>query len=224
MSTAPIQQGSSAWKQLRSGDVTASRFKDVIRDPRLKSQKEAGELSESAKNYMDELIAARLGVEYDPPITKAMEWGKQWEATARALADEAIRTRFADQGVDIAEGDLAYITHPTEKQIGCSLDGLVGKHATLEIKCPFNPANHVKALRDPEWFARDNYPQIQGGLWIAERHRCYAVSFHPDFGNLSLVITPTERDEIVIKDLSAKVLKFRDVVHETFLGISQLPF
>jgi len=48
MTEKPMEQRSVEWRKLRCGDVTASRFCDVMTDPRTKAARENNESSEKA--------------------------------------------------------------------------------------------------------------------------------------------------------------------------------
>ena len=53
----PAAQGSPAWHAMRLGRVTASRFADVLTEPRATVAKLNGELSRTAKSYLLDLLA-----------------------------------------------------------------------------------------------------------------------------------------------------------------------
>lgn len=191
-------QGSD-WKNSRLGFVTASRFADVLTEPRAKSAKEAGELSQTALAYLHQLIGDHLSGFPAPELdTFATRWGREHEAEAR----EAFSWRV---GINVTE--CGFFAHPTESWIGGTPDGLVGDDATLEIKCPFTRAAHIAVLRSGQ--IPDEYvSQVHGEMWVTGRPRAYFVSYHPDFQaphNLAIVeVGPMSHE------WAERVCRFRD--------------
>ncbi len=75
--------GTPEWHHDRIGRVTASRFKDVMTEPRSKAAKEAGELSDTALAYLHEVIAQAItGKERVGGKSAAMDRGVDLEADA----------------------------------------------------------------------------------------------------------------------------------------------
>ena len=74
----------------RTGRVTASRFRDVMAEPRSKAARDAGELGESALTYMSELLAERITGQRadDWGGNQATQWGNTFEPHARNLYSE----------------------------------------------------------------------------------------------------------------------------------------
>ena len=91
--------------------------------------------------------------------------------------------------------------------IGASPDRLVGEDGLLEQKCPSAPIHvgHMlnMALDD------EHITQVQGQLWVSEREWCDVQSYYP---GLPSVIVRAHRNEEFIKDLSACVRSFVDVL------------
>jgi len=93
MEAEPMIQGSQEWIDARLGHVTASRFSDVLTQPRSKADKEAGNLSLTAERYMIDLIGEHLTQEPAEELkTYAMDWGNTWEPVARETYRQ--RTNF----------------------------------------------------------------------------------------------------------------------------------
>jgi hypothetical protein len=80
-------------------------------------------------------------------------------------------------------------------------DGLV------EIKCPWNTANHIETLLNG--MPAEHIPQLQGQMWITGRQWCDFVSYDPRMpAELQLHVQRIQRDPSFIADLEAKVTSF----------------
>ena len=193
-----IQQGTDAWFQQRLGKVTASKIGDIV-------AKTKSGYSTSRANYMAQLVVERLtGVKADSFTNAAMEWGTQTEPLARAAYE-------LKNGVMVDE--VAMIDHPTIPMSGASPDGLVGEDGMIEIKCP-NTATHLDTLLSGEADKRYTYQQ-QWQMACTGRKWNEFVSFDPRMpDNLQLFIKRVERDDELIKELEAEVVKFLAEVDE----------
>lgn len=193
-----IEQGTDAWFQQRLGKVTASKIADIV------AKTKTG-YSTSRANYMAQLVVERLtGVKADSFTNAAMEWGTQTEPLARAAYE-------LKNGVMVDE--VAMIDHPTIPMSGASPDGLVGEDGLIEIKCP-NTATHLDTLLSGEADKRYTY-QMQWQMACTGRKWNDFVSFDPRMpDNLQLFIKRVERDDELIKELEAEVVKFLAEVDE----------
>lgn len=193
-----IEQGSPEWFAQRLGKVTASRVADVI------AKTKTG-YSTSRENYMAQLVCERMtNTVAESYSNSAMQWGTETEPLARA-AYEA----HADVLVD----EVAMITHPTIEAAGASPDGLVGDVGQLEIKCP-NTATHIDTLLSQTVPGKYN-TQMQWQMACTGRKWNDFVSFDPRMpDNLQLFIKRVERDDELIKELEAEVVKFLAEVDE----------
>lgn len=186
----------------RTGRVTASRFNDVLSEPRSKSAREAGELSESALTYMGELLAERITGERADSFggNAATQWGNNFEPHARNLYSEFSGHAVTLPGFQKWAGD---------DRVGCTPDGHVGAKGGLEIKCPYTPKEHLKT-----WFSREvpkQYrAQVQGSMWVTQREWWDFVSFDPRYEEPStaLVVLRVERDEGFIQLLERACIRF----------------
>lgn len=213
MTEAPkIQQRSNAWRKLRIGSVTASRFKDVLTQPKSKSSKESGEWSETARTYMIELLAELVTCRpLDRFSTAATKWGTEWEAEAFKRAIPVVRSRFGSDLI-VPEGEFAYIEHCDHPGIGCSPDGVISTDAMLEIKCPASSAVHMRTVLNGE-MPEGHLAQVQGGLWVTGRKRYLFCSFDPrvEASGLDPLFTcVVERDDEYINNtLAPAVIRFK---------------
>lgn len=218
-----LKQRSMIWRHLRVGDVTASRFRDVMTHPRTKRAKEAGEMSQTAESYLQEKLAELLTGEPADRLVglAAPAWGADWEEVAREKATPIIRDRLG-KDVQLPEGEYAYMTHATEAGIGCSPDGIIGDDGLLELKCPYNSRYHVATiLNQRRGIPAEHLPQVQGSLWVTGRTWYFFVSFDPRMPEeWQMVTIPVERDEEYIERLAAKVVAFRDRLYQTYQEIT----
>tara|TARA_Y100000401_G_scaffold81100_1_gene66474 strand:- start:946 stop:1686 length:741 start_codon:yes stop_codon:yes gene_type:complete len=186
----------------RTGRVTASRFKDVMSEPRTKKARDAGELSESAMTYLGELLAERItGRSADNFVgNAATTWGNDFEPHARAVYAE-----YTGNAVTVPD----FQQWAGNDSVGCSPDGFVGSRGGLEIKCPHSPKEHLRT-----WFRRQLPPQyiaqVQGSMWVTEREWWDFVSFDPRYAETgqALVILRVKRSEEFIALLERACLRF----------------
>ena len=185
-------QRSEDWYAARLGKATASRFKDAI--AALKS----GAPAQAQRDYLTELVVERLTQQ---PIQRfqnaAMTWGTEQEPAARA-AYERITGRIVEE--------TGFVCHDT-LMAGCSPDGLVDWDGLIEIKCPWNTANHIETLLNG--MPADHIPQVQGQMWITGREWCDFVSYDPRMPEaLQLHVQRIQRDPSFIADLEARITSF----------------
>lgn len=198
------EQGTQEWFKARLGIPTASRFKDILTQPRSKKDKDAGVMGDTAETYMCELLAERMLDESRVITAKALEWGNTEEP--KALAEYSFNT-------DADVQQIGFITRD-DGLVGCSPDFLVGEDGGGEIKSPENPSVHIKTILRGE-IHKDHIPQVQGGLWLCERAWWDFVSFRNDMPPSSaMFVTRVYRDEEYIRDLSMKVNRFIEILQE----------
>ncbi len=208
-------QGSPEWFEARLGQITASRFGDVMTKPRSKKDREEGKLSGSADSYMSELLAEQLtGIPQGFAGNRSTEWGNLCEPEARAAY-------IWETGNHVEQ--VGYIPHPEEFLVGCSPDGLIEIDGTWEAKCPHISANHIHNCIHKD-FAEAHKPQVQGGLWVTDRKWADVVSFDPRVEKCPLVIVRVERDEKYIEELAEAVRKFRTILAERLEVLADVRF
>ena len=144
------EQRSLEWYRARLGHFTGSRIGDLMKTGKKKDEP----FGETAKTYMYQVMAERLlndtvvdddelfaeYVKYRNTTTRAMQWGTEQEAQARALYCK----KYMPEGAKCKEVSLCY--HDTVDYLAASPDALVclnpeapvGENTTvsLEIKCP----------------------------------------------------------------------------------------
>lgn len=200
--------GTEEWKNARRGLVTASRFGDVMTDPRSKAAKEAGELSDTAKSYLMELVASTItGIDRVGGKSAAMERGVDMEA-------DAIDAYAAMKFCTVETGRL--LIWP-KFGIAATPDGFVEDDeegpGIIEVKCP-ESKRHLET-----WFTRevpeDYIEQVQGQLWVSDRQWCDFISYDDRFPlAMRLVVIRVYRDEDAEQVLEAKVQDFAQRVRD----------
>jgi putative phage-type endonuclease len=194
-----IEQGTPEWFAQRLGKVTASRIADIM------AKTKTG-VSASRGNYLAQLVAERLtGQSADTFKSGAMQHGTETEPQARMVYE-------AETGQIVTE--VAMINHPTIEMSGASPDGLVGTDGLVEIKCP-NTSTHIASLMADK--APSGYiPQMQWQMACTGRAWCDFVSFDPRMPeDMQLLIKRVPRDEALIAEYEAEVIKFLVEVQET---------
>lgn len=205
------EQGSPEWDEARRGVPSASRFKDIMTQPQSKKAKEAGVMSDTAQSYMCELLAELLTGDTRHISARALEWGNTEEP--KALAEYSFACQEEIQPIGFILRD--------DRLVGCSPDSLVGTNGGLEIKSPENPAIHIKTLLLNE-MPKEHIPQVQGGMWLAEREWWDFVSFRNDLPpGCNICIKRIYRDEDYIRDMASKVNNFISILHEKHHQLSQ---
>lgn len=214
------------WRRERLGYVTASRFRDILTEPRAKKAREAGEWSEKARSYMIELVTERItGEPCDLVTSRSTQWGIDWEQYAYAQAREYLERRHKCLLPETKQ--LEFVRHRTEKWIGCSPDGTVfaDVNSLLELKCPANPTNHMRTILQGGMPAKHD-AQIQGSLWITNMEEYWFGSFDPRFHSTSLEwwCTTADRDQSYIDAIVPRILRFRDWVGQEYSRLIEVPF
>ena len=181
-----ITQGEDSWFEARLGIPTASCFSKIVKPS-------DGNKSASAKTYMYELIAEKLGASSDSYTNEHMERGNELEPMARSTFEFI---------TDLKVDEVGMIKTDCGK-IGCSPDGLIGEDGGLEIKCP-KASTHIKYLIEGK-LPLEYKTQVMGSLMVSERKYWYFMSYHPE---LDPFILKVERDEEFISKMKANIESF----------------
>jgi hypothetical protein len=164
---------------------------------------------QTALTYADEIILDILQVERYQTTAKSLIHGIDNEI----LAKDAYQQFTMNTITDVPEA----IMHQKFNFIGGTPDGLIGDYKIIEIKCPWNPINHlnnyvcnnIQVDEMPDSYLADYWWQVQGYLWITERHECDFVTYDPRFPeHLSLIITNVLRNDDDIHKLSERCQEF----------------
>jgi putative phage-type endonuclease len=196
MTTEHLEQRTDEWLQARVGKVTASQMKHVL----AKTQK--GLPTAARTTYLWQQVIERLTGQPAPVAkTMAMQWGTDQEPAALQAYVEAHVLHVEAVG---------FVQHAT-LAVGCSPDGLVTEDMAatglVEIKCPFNSANHLET-----WLSgmpEEHMAQVQGQMWLTGREWADFVSFDcrmpPD---LQLYVQRIPRNPEYIATLEREIITF----------------
>ena len=193
MKVYPVEQGTEAWRKIRLGIPTSSRFHKILTP--------TGKLSSQAKAYAHELIAEEL-------LGRPLESldNLQWLERGIVMEEEAVK--LYEMAFDQPTLPVGFITNDAGT-LGCSPDRLIkGAHAGLEVKCA-KPNTHVGYLL--EGFGADYIPQVMGQIYVAEFDWVDRFGYHPE---LPPVRTRTYRDEAYIAKLAVALDEFTDMLGE----------
>lgn len=159
-----VQQNTAEWLALRAGKFTASRFCDL-----LAFAKGNGRPLKARTDYIGETVAELLtGQTRDQVRAKPIDWGHDVEAAARAAYE-------AETGVLVET--TGFHVHGALPFVGCSPDFLAGTDGMGQIKCPYNPANHIETIRNG--IPDEHIAQVQGEMWVTGRKWSDFVSYDP---------------------------------------------
>ena len=203
--------GTQAWHDQRRGLVTASRFGDVLTEPRSKAAKEAGEMSDTARSYLMELVAATItGQDKVGGKSAAMERGIDKEADAiNAYCQE--RFLFPE---DWSEGCILRLD---DTLIAATPDAFIETDTEgpgiLEVKCP-DSMRHLDTFfsrQVPEQY----HEQVLGQLEVSGRQWCDFVSFDDRFPKaMQLVIIRVYPSPQFGAESMPKIAHFADLVQQ----------
>ncbi len=194
-----VQQGTSAWLELRAGIPTASDF-DRILTP-------GGKPSTQAEKYLYRLLAERI---MGHPVTEAVSMWME-----RGSLQEKNAVSFYELQKDCDTVPCGFVTDDAVT-VGASPDRLCGDDGLLEIKCPSESVHMGYLLKSGS--AYETYRvQVQGQMWVTGRQWVDVLSYHPE---LPYALVRIERDEDFIEKLAATVGAFSDVLEKTFADLT----
>lgn len=160
------------WEKNRLGSFTSSQIYKLFTEPKTKSDKEASNLSETAKAYINEKASEILTGTVRQFTSSATEWGCDMEP--RCI--ELLKKEYPK---------IEYFGNENKRFFkltnfaGGSPDA-VHENLVFEIKCPENPANHIEYLQcknaeDLKREHKDYYYQLQMNMAALAKH--YSIDF-----------------------------------------------
>lgn len=192
-------QRTSDWYLARKGKLTASEIyillanhkEDMTEEeleqfkkdnPKSRVRTKEVPFSQGTFSYLDGKIAEQFMpddafleyMEDCAPRSRAMDWGTLMEDSARARYQNETEN-------EVLEAPFVPLKD-FEKFAGGSPDGIIRSGGIIEIKCPFNPAVHLKHFlyETADDLKEDNpqyYCQIQYNMICVERETGVAVPF-----------------------------------------------
>lgn len=196
MRVVTLEQGTKEWFALRRGCVTASNANRVL----------GGKVA--IDTYVYELIA-NLTTSYSKEVdTGSIRWGHEYE-------EEAIGS--LEMTLDKEIKKVGFALHADYDGAGCSLDGFYDD-CIVEIKCPFNPGNHVRHII--EGFEKKYIQQVQFQMWISGFRKAKLVSYDPRFER-RLFYKDVKYDDKIGEMLDTRVPEIIDRVERGVLLINR---
>lgn len=199
-------QNSPEWYEARIGKFTSSEISRLLTEPKLKEDKEAGNLSQGAMTYVIEKVHETITNTYsDSYDSEATIWGVQNEPLARAWYEKINNVKVTEIGFT-----------EISKDFGGSADGLVGEDGGIEIKCPYNGAIHLQhcLIDSREYFKKnftDKFWQCVCNAFINDRKWWDFVSFDPrlnySIGFFCFRIYPTQEEFDLISNKVARATR-----------------
>ncbi len=188
----PENTGSEEWHQSRNGRFTASMTESWMQEGRSKGQL----FGTKAEAYLYAKVAEILSGAPHLITSKSMEWGQDFEAEAIEKYQEATGNTVDHTGF-VEFGDFS----------GGTPDGLVDTTGIIEVKCPFNPANHIQTILENRVVKKEYQLQIQMNLLATGRLWCDFVSYDPRVQeeHLKIHVIRIERDEATIKAIQDRL-------------------
>jgi len=203
-----MKRGKAATKQLRTslikeyeqGKITELFYNTQLRD--IENIEYQSNFGDACKTYVYEKIGEILTQSvHESGGSAATEWGTDQEVNAVQWYIEKTGIKVEPMGF-VKFGELA----------GGSPDGnKVDVNGILEIKCPFNPSNHIRTLITEQVPSKYIY-QVHGNIMVTESDHCDYVSFDPRMieDSLKMVIIRVDRDESIIKEIKDRIHEVSD--------------
>lgn len=184
-------QRTDEWFKSRMGRFSCSQLHRLMTEPKSKSDKESGKLSDGAITYVMECIAEKLTGKSakDDFTSKYTDWGVLHEPIAIGIYEEVFGCKVTQSG---------YI--PYGENFGGSPDGLIDDAGGVEIKCPYTITAHLvhSLTTDLKADYKECYWQIIGYMIITGREWFDFVSYHPEYpGKYQFKRIRLERSEVL---------------------------
>lgn len=206
MEILEIEQRSKEWFDFKLGNFSPSEYYKLVTDPKLKADKDAGNLSEGALTHVHEKASELLtGLpSKDDFDNKYLEWGREWEPVAKKYYEKVFNRK-----VEIVGG----ISNGEDSGSPDGLTGTIEDAGGIEIKCPYKISHHLKYLllknaEDLKSNHKNHYWQITGYMYLSDRKWWDFVAFHPSYkGALKLQVVRIPRNEEDVTLLKNKLDK-----------------
>jgi GH18 family chitinase len=203
------------WAKFRRGLFTASEVHRLLAEPKLKADKEAGNLSEGAKTYVRERVAILLAPEEPQHYNSNMERGNEAEPQAvLAYAESIGKSVNDDDFVYTSVGGFVFFTDE-DHNAGGTPDIIIGK-SICEIKCPLSKTHleymMIDSAEELKKAVPQYYSQMQMNMWLCDAEDGVFISFDDRYYNsvhhLHSIHVP--RDEEHIELIKSKLLRAKE--------------
>jgi hypothetical protein len=218
-----VKMREQQWLNDRLGNFTASRISELLASGKGKNEI----FGDTAMTYIREIVAEMMTGERKPSAySKSLEWGNDYEA-------EAMEAYIARTGYDVIYyGKENPVFFPINGMpAGGSPDGLIENERVIEIKCPYDTANHIEyCTMTVEEFKNSGkkhhkgyYAQVQLNMVATNVLKADFCSYDPriikDEYRLAILTVPF--DMAFWKNMEARIYEaaeMRGVIHRTIIG------
>lgn len=173
-----IAEANEKWIKQRGGRMTASSVWQLFTKALAVSK------GDSVESYILEKVAEHFGA-FPPQFSSAATtWGHRHEA--EAVAEYEKRAGYTVYAKNEEQKFVPYLQFS-----GCTPDGLVDDVGGIQVKCPYNPANHIKyclmeSQEDLKRIEHKYYIQVQTEMMVTGREWWDFVSYDPRIQNEGL--------------------------------------
>ena len=183
------RQNSDEWRSLRSGRIGGTSAATLL----VNGKADDG-LGVGAKSVVYRKAAEFITgpAEDDGYMSAAMQRGHDLEPVARRRYENETFQSVREVGY-ISRGEF----------LGVSPDGLVGEDGGIEIKC-LNAEEHARFF-DTRFFDKKYYYQCQWAMFLSGRTWWDFVMYHPEFGDLDIIIERLQPDAQAFKTWAKKI-------------------
>lgn len=182
-----MKQNTLEWLESKMGVISASEACKAI----------AKKGTDTRHGYLCQKVAEIATGEMPELNARALEWGKENEAAARALYELETNTTVSEVG----------FFYGLNKRVGCSPDGIIEDlKKGVEIKCPFSSKVFIEVLTGkikPEYLI-----QCQFSMWVTGFETWDFVNFDPRMKKKMLHIQTLERDQKCMDRFDIEIPEF----------------
>jgi hypothetical protein len=215
MSKYNVFETKEDWAKFRKGLFTASEVHRLLAEPKLKADKEAGNLSEGAKTYVRERVAILLAPEEPQHYNANMERGNEAEPQAvMAYAASIGKSVNDDDFIYTSIGGFVFFTDE-EFDAGGTPDIIIGS-TICEIKCPLSKTHleymMISDVEELKSAVPHYYAQMQMNMWLCDAKDGVFISFDDRYYNSAHHLHTVEvpRDDEYIEQIKRKLLKAKE--------------
>ncbi len=200
-----MEQRSEEWFAERRGRFTASASDCLIGKGRGK------DFTEMGMSYIYKKVAERLGSYEFEATSKAMQWGTDAEPFA-------IKEYEAVTGEKVNEVGL--IRSDEFDFIAGSPDGLLeNQEGIIEVKSPYNPANHIRYGYDLSYVLKKHNHQMQQNMFCTGTDFCDFISYD-ERSDEPIFIHRIKRDDEYIQKMINRFCLADEYVQEIIENVS----
>jgi len=214
----------SKWLNDRIGNFTASNIHKLM----VSGKPKGNIFGDGAMTYIVEIVGEMLTGESKPDISKIreIEWGNAHEQEAMA----AYIARTGKNVLYFGKGNPVFFPL-LDLPAGGSPDGLIENKRVIEIKCPYDTANHVKnSILTLDGFKKERknyYAQIQLNMIVTNVMTADFCSYDPrmlkDQHKLRILEIPLDME--FCKNMIERIrmaAKLRDGIYNRMMALDKL--